>query len=178
MMVVSGWTIYAHPLLLDQLEKLTVAVEKARQNDPEGYGSTPDAKVLAALRKLMFETVPGDPTRPEYRQGKTLGAARKHWFRAKFSNGRFRLFFRYDSRAKVLVFAWVNDDTTLRTHGSKTDAYAVFKCMLDKGSPPDDWRALQEAASTEEAGQRLKGMAAAPTSSRKSRKRSPSQPAE
>ena len=149
MIVVNGWTIYAHPLLLDQLEKLTTAVEKAKAKDPQGWTRTANAKVLAAVRSLMFETVPSDPTRSEYRQGGTLGAARKHWFRAKFGNGRFRLFFRYDSRSKVIIFAWVNDDTTLRTYGSKTDAYAVFKGMLDRGNPPDDWAALLQAASAD-----------------------------
>ncbi|MCG7349821.1 type II toxin-antitoxin system YhaV family toxin [Sphingomonas sp. ACRSK] len=149
MMVVSGWTIYAHPLLLNQLEKLTTAVEKAKAKDPQGWTRTANAKLLAAVRSLMFETIPSDPTGSEYRQGDTLGATRKHWFRAKFGNGRFRLFFRYDSRSQVLIFAWVNDATTLRTYGSRTDAYAVFKGMLDKGNPPDDWTALLEAASTD-----------------------------
>lgn len=143
MIVVNGWTIYAHPLLLDQLEKLTAAVEKAKAKDPQGWTRAANAKVLAAVHFLMFETVPSDPIRSEYRQGSTLGASRKHWFRAKFGNGRFRLFFRFDSRSKVIIFAWVNDDTTLRTYGSRTDAYAVFKGMLDKGNPPDDWAALR-----------------------------------
>ena len=155
MIVVNGWALYAHPMLLDQLEKLTMAVEKARAKDPEGWSFTANAKVLAAVRSLMFETVPSDPSRPEYRQGSTLGSARKHWFRAKFGNGRFRLFFRYDSRSKVIIFAWVNDESTLRTYGSKTDAYAVFKGMLDKGDPPDDWAALLEAASAGSAARHL-----------------------
>lgn len=155
MVVVNGWTLYAHPLLLDQLEKLTTAVEKSRAKDPDGWTGTANAKVLSAVRSLMFETIPSDPTRPEYRQGSTLGADRKHWFGAKFGNGRFRLFFRYDSRSKVLIFAWVNDETTLRTYGSKTDAYAVFKGMLDKGDPPDDWAALLKAVSADPVTKRL-----------------------
>lgn len=160
MIVVSGWTIYAHPLLLNQLEKLTTAVEKAKAKDPQGWSGTANAKVLAAVRSLMFETIPSDPTRSEYRQGSTLGPSRKHWFRAKFGNGRFRLFFRFDSRSKVIIFAWVNDDTTLRTYGSKTDAYAVFKGMLDRGNPPDDWAALLQAASADMARHdALQGMA-------------------
>ena len=91
------------------------------------------------MRQLIFETVPEDPTRAEYRQGGTLGKDRKHWFRAKFGGGRFRLFFRYSSKAKAIIYAWVNDETTLRTYGSKTDAYAVFSKMLDGGNPPDTW---------------------------------------
>lgn len=156
MPVVGGWTILAHPLFLDQLERLTAAVAAAQAKDPDGYLGTANAKLLAMLRRLLFETVPEDPTRRAYRQGGTLGDGRQHWFRAKFGGGRFRLFFRYDSRAKIIVFAWVNDETTLRAYGLKTDAYRVFAGMLDKGNPPDDWQDLLTAASTEAATARLK----------------------
>lgn len=138
--------MFAHPLFLAQLEKPTVAVEKLQQSDPVDYQKTANAKLLAALRQLVFETIPSDPTRADYRQGGTLGSDRKHWFRAKFGNGRFRLFFRFDSKAKIIIFAWVNDETTLRTYGSKTDAYAVFRKMLDEGNPPDSWSALLDAS--------------------------------
>lgn len=147
MPVINGWTVYAHPLLLDQLEKLTVAVEVQKRKDPEGYSGSANAKLLAALLTLMFAKVPGDPTSSAYVQGKTLGPDRRHWFRAKFGAGRFRLFFRYSSRARVIIFAWVNDENSLRTYGSKTDAYAVFRGMLDDGNPPDDWDTLLRAAS-------------------------------
>ncbi len=102
--------------------------------------------MLAALRKLMFETIPSDPTRPDYRQGGTLGSNRKHWFRAKFGGQRFLLFFRYNTAANIIVFAWVNDAETLPTCGSKTDAYAVFRSMLDSDNPPGDWEALLKGA--------------------------------
>jgi len=146
MSITNGWHLFAHPLFLAQLEKLTVAVEKLQQRDPVGYQTTANAKLLAALRQLVFETIPSDPSRADYRQGGTLGRDRKHWFRAKFGNGRFRLFFRFDSKAKIIIFAWVNDESTLRTYGSKTDAYAVFRKMLDEGNPPDSWSALLDAS--------------------------------
>ena len=152
MITVNGWTLYAHPLFLGQIEKLTVAVERARKQDPKDYASSANAKLLAAMRKLMFEVIPVDPTRPEFRQGVTLGSSRKHWFRAKFGGGRFRLFFRYSSSAKIIIYAWVNDANTLRTYGSKSDAYAVFKSMLDKGNPPEDWDALIAQSSELEGG--------------------------
>jgi toxin YhaV len=145
MIVVNGWTLYAHPLLLDQLEKLTAAVEKAKAKDPKGWASAANAKVLAAVRSLIFETVPEDPTRSEYRQGSTLGAARKHWFRVKFGNGRFRLFFRYSTTHKIIVYGWLNDEGTLRKEGARSDAYAVFRRMLEAGHPPDDWNELVAA---------------------------------
>jgi len=157
MLEVNGWQLFAHPLFLDQIEKLAAAVEKAQAKDPRSWRKSANAKLLAAIRQLAFETIPQDPTRPEYRQGGTLGDSRKHWFRAKFGGGRFRLFFRFNSSAKVLVFAWVNDENTLRTYGAKSDAYAVFRKMLDGGNPPDDWAALMAAASVPETQQRLEG---------------------
>ncbi|WP_087002090.1 type II toxin-antitoxin system YhaV family toxin [Rhizobium sullae] len=146
MLVIDGWTILAHPLFLDQLEKLTHAVEALKAKDPEEYQKSANAKLLAALNELVFSKIPSDPTSNAYRQGKTLGGDKKHWFRAKFGNGRFRLFFRYNTTAKIIIFAWVNDEETLRTRGPKTDAYKVFKGMLDGGNPPDDWAALHKAS--------------------------------
>lgn len=145
-MQVNGWELFAHPLLLDQLDKLIAAIEKEKSKKPKTYQSSANFKVLVAVHELMFVTIPADPTRPDYRQGDTLGADRKHWFRAKFGGKRFRLFFRYDTKSKVIIYAWVNDSDTLRTYGSKNDAYAVFKKMLDKGDPPDDWEALLKVA--------------------------------
>lgn len=122
------------------------SVEKDRAKNPKTYESGSNFKLLSALQTLMFETIPANPARQEYRQGDTLGADRKHWFRAKFGGQRFRLFFRYESKAKIIVYAWVNDSDTKRTYGSKTDAYAVFRKMLSRGNPPDGWDALLAAS--------------------------------
>ena len=140
---------------MDQLEKLSIAVAQSRLKQPDTWQASANAKLLAALRHLIFNKVPEDPTRAEYRQGGTLGSARKHWFRAKFGGGRFRLFFRYSSTANVIIYAWVNDETTLRTYGSKTDAYAVFRKMLDGGNPPDTWETLLAQAEMPGAVERL-----------------------
>ncbi|CAH0496461.1 type II toxin-antitoxin system YhaV family toxin [Novosphingobium sp. CECT 9465] len=155
MLTINGWTILAHPLFLDQLDRLITAVEALKTKKPDDYQRHANTKLLAMLNKLVFEAIPNDPTATIYRQGSTLGDSYKHWFRAKFGNGRFRLFFRYDSVAKVIIFAWVNDETTLRTYGAKSDAYHVFKGMLDDGNPPDDWPALLKAASEPSAMERL-----------------------
>jgi toxin YhaV len=103
--------------------------------------------ILAALNKLVFGKIPADPAAIIYRQGSSLGDDYKHRFRAKFGNGGFHLFFRCDSNAKVIIFAWVNDETTLRTSGAKTGAHKVFKGMVDDGNPPDHWAALRKACS-------------------------------
>jgi toxin YhaV len=145
--VVSGWTIFLHPLLLEELEALVAEVERLRKKDPKSYRQKRATKKLAMILKLITETVPSDPTRPEYRHGSTLGDDYKHWFRVKFAQ-QYRLFFRYSVKEKVLIFAWVNDEGSLRAYGSATDAYAVFAKMLERGNPPDDWTALKKAAET------------------------------
>ena len=139
--VINGWTIFAHPLFLDELDTLTETVEKLRRKDAINYVKKNASKRLAAIVKLAFDIIPRDPTLPQYRQGITLGAEYKHWFRAKFFQ-QYRLFFRFDSASKIIVFAWVNDAKNKRAYGSKTDAYYVFEKMLNSGYPPDSWDQL------------------------------------
>lgn len=137
-LVINGWTIFAHPLFLDTLETLVAQVAALQQIYPGGYLNKNASKRLAAINALAFEIIPQDPTRPEYRQGATLGGDHKHWFRAKFFQ-QYRLFFRYHQESKIIVYAWVNDENTKRAYNSDTDAYRVFKRMLKRGNPPDDW---------------------------------------
>ena len=148
LLVVNGWTIFAHPLFLDQLEALTKQVEGLKQKDPGGFTKKNATKRLAAIAKLAFAVIPQDPARPEYRQGNTLGEDHKHWFRAKFFQ-QYRLFFRYHAPSKVIVYAWVNDEDTKRAYESSDDAYRVFRKRLESGHPPDDWDLLLSEARAE-----------------------------
>ena len=142
---IHGWRIYAHPLFLDQLNALINEVETLRRKDPQGYRSRNASKRLAAIARLMLHDIPQDPSRREYQQGSTLGAAHRHWRRAKFFQ-QFRLFFRFHSRSRLIVLGWVNDTNTKRAYGSKTDAYRVFQSMLASGQPPDNWEELLQDA--------------------------------
>lgn len=144
---IGDWQVYAHPLFLDQLEALTTAAARVRAKNPADYASSREAKMLAALVKPSFEDIPADPAHKRFEQGETLGPARKHWRRAKFYQ-QYRLFFRFSMAAKVIVLAWVDDETTKRAYGSRTDAYATFAKMLKRGDPPDDWAALLASAKT------------------------------
>ena len=141
----DGWNLLFHECLVEQLRKLHAAAERAQKQDPKGSESNANVRLFAALSKLIFEAVPSDPNREEYRQGNTMGAAYRHWRRAKIGR-RFRLFFRFDSKTRIIIFAWVNDEQTLRSSGSKSDPYVVFEKMLGRGNPPDDWHALMQAS--------------------------------
>lgn len=149
-LTVHGWTIYAHPLFLDQVESLFQQVQVLRQKDPVGYARKNASKRLAAIFKLAFDVIAQDPTKPEYRQGVSLGERHKHWFRAKFFQ-QYRLFFRYHTQSKVIVLAWVNDESTKRAYESSDDAYRTFQRMLCGGHPPDDWAQLLEQAKSDTA---------------------------
>ena len=140
-LVIDGWTVFCHPLFLDELDSLIEKVEILKEKDPQNFEKKSVTKCLAAIAKLAFEVIPQDPSLPDYRQGGTLGNDHKHWFRAKFFQ-QYRLFFRFDSASKIIVFVWVNDEKNKRAYGSKTDAYRVFEKMLNSGHPPDGWNQL------------------------------------
>jgi toxin YhaV len=140
-MVVNGWTLLFHEAIVGQLKNLADACQRARKTDPKNFRLNSNVKVFAALAKLMLEAIPADPSRPQYWLGNTLGADYRHWFRARFF-GRFRLFFRYDGRARIIVYGWVNDEHSLRQQGGSKDPYEIFRRMLASGRPPNEWAEL------------------------------------
>jgi toxin YhaV len=141
-----AWRLYVHPAFSQTFDALVVEVKRLQTVDPSGYSLHPKAKLLRRIVDLVETEIPRDPGAAEYNLGNTLGPAHRHWRRAKFLS-RFRLFFRYDSKAAVIIYAWVNDQNTPRKAGSGNDPYHLFGRMLRKGRPPDDWADLmQEAA--------------------------------
>lgn len=146
----NGWTLFAHSLLLDQLD--TLGRNATKEAHPQGDAT----KVLAWLVRAIFDEIPQDPNHKDYRQGHTLGKGNTHWFRDKYA-GQYRLFFRFDSKSKIIIYAWANDEGTLRARESKNDAYAVFRSMLHGGNPPNEWADILKECSTTGAVKRFKG---------------------
>jgi toxin YhaV len=134
-MVVNGWRLFAHPEFTQQLERLTTQVGALAAKTPATYRDQPATKLLTTIQRYILEIIPRDPNAPEFRQGNTLGEDNRHWFRAKFHE-RYRLFFRFSSQDKVIIYAWVNDENSLRKAGARTDPYALFRNMLAAGKPP------------------------------------------
>jgi toxin YhaV len=136
-----GWRLLGHPFFVVPYSVLVERVGQLASQLPEGHKRHSRAKFLAQVQYLIFESIPSDPSRPEFRQGNTLGTDHRHWFRAKF-NGRYRLFYRFSSEARIIVYAWINDESTLRKAGSKRDPYAMFKSMLESGDAPRSFEDL------------------------------------
>lgn len=143
--VINGWTILLHDGFRADYERLRAEVEQLQKGDPKGYQTHGKAKLFKRITDIILKEIPADPNAAIYQLGNTMGAKHRHWRRAKFLQ-RFRLFFRFDSATKMIIYTWVNDENTLRKAGSKTDAYAVFQARLAKGDPPTDWDDLLEDA--------------------------------
>jgi toxin YhaV len=140
----QSWRLFAYRPLAQELAGLreTVLAEHAAGKNIQ---ESDTAKRLRHLRKLMLEDIPADPASARFRLGNTLGAEGRKWRRAKFL-GRYRLFFRYDSTHRIIVYCWVNNEESLRTYASKTDAYATFQRMLATGAMPSDLINLVEGS--------------------------------
>jgi toxin YhaV len=140
----NGWKIFKYRLFDETYSSLNDEVRRLKREDAESFGRHPKAKLLARVNQVIYDEIPANPTDVKYRQGNTLGERHKQWFRAKFM-GRFRLFFRFDSTEKIIIYCWLNDENTLRKAGSKTDPYKVFVKMLTSRNLPHSWIELKKA---------------------------------
>ena len=138
---VNSWRIFIHEALETQLAKLAGSVAWMQLAEQTTSKNNRHKKVLKSIKRAMFESVPVAPGRIEHRLGHTIGREHTAWFRVKVLQ-QFRLFYRYDSVQKIIVYVWVNDEESLRAYGSKTDAYSLFKKMLDSGNPPGSFEEL------------------------------------
>ena len=143
----SGWKLFVHTAFSEKLDALVAEVERLRTADRKGYKQHPKTKLLKRIVDLIEVEIPRDPGASKYALGSTLGPEYRHWRRAKFL-GRFRLFFRYSSKDRVIIYAWINDQNTLRKAGGRNDPYTIFTSLLRKGRPPDGWDALIREAAT------------------------------
>jgi toxin YhaV len=139
----NGWKLFCYSAFQTSLASLLTEVQRLKEEQPDTFQHHPKTKLLKRILELIENEIPQNPGAKEYAQGNTLGTSYRHWRRAKFL-GRFRLFFRYSSDEKIIIYSWVSDQNTLRKAGAKTDPYAVFLKKLIAGDPPDDWEALLE----------------------------------
>ncbi|MGH8680479.1 MAG: type II toxin-antitoxin system YhaV family toxin [Burkholderiales bacterium] len=144
MKLYNGWRLYAFEPFAGRLAALKREVERLRAKDPEGYRGHPTTALLASVYKAITEVVPANPDHPGLRVGHSLGPQYARWRRVKRGlPSRYRLFYRFSSKpVRVIVYAWLNDEATLRKAGAKTDVYVEFQRMLARGEVPSDIDAL------------------------------------
>jgi hypothetical protein len=88
-LVVNGWALYAHPQFLAALAERIPVVEVSKRRNPNGYRRNDDAKILAAVRHLIFERIPANPGDKQFRLGGSAARPRpptKTGFEPSFSS--------------------------------------------------------------------------------------------
>lgn len=137
--VVNDWTLLQFRLFKERLNTLEREVLFIQQQDPAGFERHPKVKLAKAVVDNVKVHVPRDPNHKDYRLGVTLGKAYTDWRRVKKHKlpPRYRLFFRFSSVHKKIIYAWLNDEHSLRKVGAKNDVYEVFKAMLKRGEVPN-----------------------------------------
>ena len=106
-----GWTLLFHEGFIEQLRKVQAAAVPLSDSEPQQFDGDANAKLFQALSHRVMDAVPGDPSRDEFRYCNIAEPAHSIWRCARIGR-RFRLFFRYDARAKVIVFAALKDRAT------------------------------------------------------------------
>lgn len=141
---INGWTILGDPHFVSALTELLNEIEKQRRRVPKSSSPSLAEKKLAAIKKIIETEIARDPKDPKFFLGQTLGPDHATWRRAKFLQ-QYRLFFRFDSKSKVIILSWFNDEKSKRAYESRRDAYLVFLKMLSKGKPPTNWKMLLDS---------------------------------
>ena len=136
----QGWRLYAFEPFAERLAALKDEVARQRAKDPDGYRHHPASVLLASVYNAITEAVPANPDHSDFRVGHALGAGYARWRRVKRGlPARYRLFYRFSTKpVRIIVYAWLNDEASLRKAGAKTDVYAVFRKMLARGEVPSD----------------------------------------
>lgn len=140
----NGWNLFQFKPFAQRLKALTQDVASLAQSDPTGYKQHPKTKLLASVYLSITGTVPANPADTVFRLGHTLGRENGNWRRVKKGlPQRYRLFCMFASNPlQVIIYAWLNDEDTLRKEGSRADVYEVFKRMLARGEVPSTIDAL------------------------------------
>lgn len=142
MLVRYGWTLYWHALFKKEIERLKLDVLRVKTSDPNNYKSNPKYKLLQNVRNLIIDEIPINPKHCKYNLWGNLSA----WKRESIGR-RYRLFFRYYSNNMNIIYAWMNNENTLRKSGDGNDPYVIFSKMINNGKMSTDQMELQRASS-------------------------------
>ncbi|HEY8693224.1 MAG TPA: type II toxin-antitoxin system YhaV family toxin [Chloroflexota bacterium] len=136
-LVRNGWRIFYHPIFGERYEELRTEVRRLKKElPPEQFIEHRTAKLLKWVHTQITEVVPANPNaRDFWLKGELKVFRRAHLPR------RYRLFWVFSERHKVIIFLYLNDESTLRKAGAKTDPYDVFKQMLARGEIGKDYDA-------------------------------------
>jgi len=139
----SGWRILFHPVFDRRYNALRDEVSELRRRlGQDEFNRHSTVKLFAAVYELVFETIPRNPNArrfmlehelAKFRRAKKLGLP-----------PRYRLFWVFSSREKVIVFLYLNDESTLRKEGARSDVYEIFRRLVREGAIGADYQTNRE----------------------------------
>ncbi|WP_051257754.1 type II toxin-antitoxin system YhaV family toxin [Desulfovibrio cuneatus] len=140
---VPRYAEWHHPLFNVIYSRYVLYALRMKEENPTGYKELPKVRFFDGIRKAMNNAL-ADPTHKRYLLGNTLGEAYRRWRRIKNDGlpDRYRLFFQFSTEELKVIFCWLNDQSTMRKKGSKTDVYVIFKKLLENGKIPSQFSAL------------------------------------
>lgn len=126
----SKYLLKFHKFYFDKVELLKKEVKILKEQlDREAFLQHPQVKFAARLRDATTKIIPEDPDRKEYQLHGNL----KKYRRYKQGLQRYRLFFTFSSKPPIILYLYINDQSTLRNEGSKHDPYVIFNRFIERG---------------------------------------------
>ena len=131
-LVVNGRTLLYHPLFGRRYNELRAEARRLKRELPrDEFIRHPLVKLVAAVHRLITQTVPADPNAPEYRLRGSLAKFRRA--KGRGLPPRYRLFWVFSETTKTVIFLYLNDETTLPKDRARSDRYEVFKTLVERG---------------------------------------------
>lgn len=138
--VINGWRILFHPIFAERFATLREEAERLKRSLPdEQYRQHPTVKLLRGVTHLIRQHVPANPNAPDFQLKGDLAKFRRA--KGKGLPPRYRLFWVFSSKARAIVFLYLNDEETLRKDGSARDPYKVFSEAVRRGEIGEDFDA-------------------------------------
>lgn len=125
----SKYLLKYHKFYSEKVDVLKQEIKKLKVSlHHEAFAQHPEVKFAARLMKATKETIPEDPNKKEYQ----LHGDLKKYRRYKQGLQRYRLFFTFSTNPPIILYLYVNDQSSLRKEGDKNDPYRIFTKLVEQ----------------------------------------------
>jgi len=139
-LVQNGWKLFYHPVFGDRYAELRDRARALKKQLPRNeFVRHPEVKLVAAVRRVVLESIPENPNRPDFWLKGDLAKFRR--VKRYGLPDRYRLFYVFSEQQKVVIVLYLNERGTLRKEGAKTDPYEVFGELVRSGRIGADFEA-------------------------------------
>ncbi|MGR3176554.1 MAG: type II toxin-antitoxin system YhaV family toxin [Candidatus Anammoxibacter sp.] len=129
-MKMNNYLLKTHEIFFQRTAELNRQVAELKKTlTPNELTRHETVKLAARVYKATVKRIPSDPNRPEYR----LKGELKRYRRYKQGLKRYRLFFSFSTKFRIILYLYLNDENTLRKQGGKNDPYKKFKKLTEQG---------------------------------------------